>query len=294
MTTRHFLPLLPLLLPITLPAQKAESAFEWSKRGTKICYETLPVGQHTLEDLKVGSPWRLGASHDASTWQPTMPILAGDSWLAPGAYRITLVRQDETRCAIVADGSHSALGGREAVQVLGTLAKIGKPSKRLSIDVGKKGAAVAGNQPAQIVIQFGLDEWRGDVLVLGNKTVSLPGGKLAVFSVPAARVEQGSVPIATWSTGKDADGAWNVVLEQDKVRLVPWMQAPKTLEDQVVPPESGKVIQGTVTPVDTKPEKALEALELREATLAKGELRLVVAYGEKMLECRLAEPKKGK
>jgi len=35
----------------------------------------------------------------------------------------------------------------------------------------------------------------------------------------------------------------------------------------------------------------LEALELREATLANGELRLVVAYAKTRLECTLPEPK---
>jgi hypothetical protein len=174
------------------------------------------------------------------------------------------------------------------------LAKTAKPSKKLNIELGKKGAAVAGNQPAQILVQFGTDEWRGDVVVVGNKTVSLPGGKLAVFSLPQACIGKGAVPIATWSTGKDADGSWNVILEQDTVRLVPWMQAPKTIEDQVVPPDGAKVVQGTVTPVDEKPDKELDVLELREATLVKGELRLVVAFATKVLDCRLPEPKKGK
>lgn len=293
-TTRH-LPLLLLpLLPADLLAQKAETTFEWAKRAVKLCFEALPVGQHTIADLKVGAPWRLGASHDASTWQPTMPILAGEDCIAPGAYRISLLRRDETNCVVVVDGCRAALGGKDAVEVAGALGKTTKPSKRLSMELGKKGAAASGNQPAQLLVQFGNDEWRGDVVVVGNKTVNLAGGKLAVFSLPAANIAKGAVPIATWTVGKDADNSWNVVLENDKVRLVPCMQAPKTLEDPVAPPDSAKVVEGTVTVLEAKPDPELAALELREATLTKGELKLVVAFGAKTLECHLTEPKKSK
>ena len=282
------------LLSIALPAQKAEATFDWMKRTAKIAYEALPIGDHSLEQLKIGAPWRLGGSHDASTWQPTMPILVGEQWIAPGAYRIALLRQDETKCVIVADGSHSALGGREAVQVPGALGKTAKPAKKLAIELGKKGAAALGNQPAQLVVQFGADEWRGDVTVLGNKTVPVGGGKLAVFSVPSASVEKGAVPIASLALGKDVADSWNVIFDGGKVRLVPWMQAPKTIEDAPVAHESAKVLEGTVSPLDVKLDKELEVLELREAAMAKGELRLVVAFGAKVVECKMPEPKKGK
>jgi hypothetical protein len=288
------LPFLPLLLASVLPAQKAEAVFEWQKRAAKIGYESLPIGTHSLEKLKVGAPWRMGATHDASTMQPAMPILVGDSCIAPGAYRITFLRQDETTCAISVDGSAAALGGSGAVLVPGVLGKTPKAANKLKIELAKKGAAVAGNQPAQILVQFGADEWRGEVTAVGNKLVALPGGKLAVFSMPTACIEKGAAAIATWSTSKDADGSWNVVLEGDKVRLVPWMQAPKVIEDTVVEPDSARVIQGTVKALDQKPEKELAVLELREATLVKGEMRLVVAFGTRVLECKLPEPKKGK
>ncbi|MBL9079882.1 MAG: hypothetical protein JNL08_20460 [Planctomycetes bacterium] len=294
MTVVHCLPFWFVMLSITLPAQKEEATFEWAKRTAKIGYESLPVGQHSLDELKVGAPWRLGASHDASTLQSAMPILVGDRWIAPGAYRITLLRQDATKCVVVADGSHSALGGGEAVQIPGALGKTNKPAKRLAIELGKKGAAVAGNQPAQMVIRFGADEWRGDVLVLGNKTVSVTGGKLAVFTVPTTNLERGAVPIASLVLGKGVADAWNVVLDGDKVRLVPWMQAPKTLEAPVMAPDSAGIVEGTVAPVEATVTTEAEVLELREAALAKGELRLVVAFGAKVLECMLPEPKRGK
>jgi hypothetical protein len=47
---------------------------------------------------------------------------------------------------------------------------------------------------------------------------------------------------------------------------------------------------GTVTALE-KPDHAAEVLEAREASFAKGELRLVVAYGEEAVEIRLPEPK---
>ncbi len=281
----------PFLLPLALPAQKAETAFEWAKRNVKICYESLPVGTHSVAELQIGAPWRLGATHDASTWQPTMPILVGDTWLAPGHYRVNLQREDESKVVLVADGSGDAVGGGTGVRMPGKLGKTQKPAKKLAIEFAKAGAPVGGNQPAQVVLQFGADEWRGDLLVLGGKTVSLPGGKLSVFSVPAANLEKGAVPIATWATGKDAEGSWNIVLDGEKVRFVPWMRAPKTIEDKVEGPDSARIVEGKVARLDTKIEKPFESLELQEATMAKGEMRLVIAFASSSIECRLPDPK---
>ena len=283
--------LVPFLFGAVLLAQ-SEPTLEWQKRSTSIRYNAVPVGKHGLSELKVGDTWRLGMNQ-ASTWQVAMPILAGDTWIAPGQYRVNLQRRDEEQCAVVANGSGSALGGSGDGALVGKVGKSGKPTKSLTIGIAKKGAATFGNQPAQMTVQFGESEWNGEMLLVGNKTVPVTGGKLAVFTIPAAQMEKGPVPIATWSRGKDGEDSWNVVVDKDAVRLVPWMSAPTESFGfgAVVPPDSSQQTEGKVTPVEAKAEKDLETLELREATATKSDLRLVVAWGKKTVECLVPLPK---
>src|SRR5262245_60357479 len=98
-----------LLTLVTLPAQRPEATFEWQKRTTTIAYGAGPAGKHGLAELPVGETWRLGMN-EASTMQLSMPMLAGDAWVAPGHYRINLARTDETHCDIAVAGSERALG----------------------------------------------------------------------------------------------------------------------------------------------------------------------------------------
>lgn len=285
---------LAVLVPLaTLCAQRPEPTFEWQKRATTITYGAVPVGQHGLEELTVGASWRLGMG-EASTWLATMPILAGETWIAPGHYRITLWRTDETHCEIAVDGSQQALGGGQGVRVHGEVKKAGKPSKKLAIEWAKNGAAAAGNQPAKLSVTFGPSEWQGEVLVLGNKTVNVPGGKLAVFSVPAKHLESRdtAVPIAVLSKGKDGD-SWNLLLGKTEARLVPWMAAPKEQYGfgDIAPPDEKLETKGTANAVEGNADKEVEVMELRESSLTKGELRLVVAFGKEVLEVRVPEPK---
>ena len=284
---------LPLLFFPGLLAQN-EAALEWQKRSTAIRYNAVPVGKHGIAELKIGDTWRLGMN-EASKWSVAMPILAGDTWIAPGEYRVNLQRRTEDECAIAANGSNLAFGGGGSGDglVIGKLGKPAKPTSKLAIEIAKKGAAVAGNQPAQITVQFGDADWHGDMTVVGSKTTNVSGGKLTVFGIPAGQMEKGPVPIATWSRGKDGDQNWNVVLDKSVVRLVPWMSAPTESFGfgAVVPPDAAQQTEGKAAPVDAKADKELAVLELREATSSKGELRLVVAYGTQTVECRVPEPK---
>lgn len=278
------------LFAIALPAQKAEARFDWQKRTTRIGYEALPIGEHSLAKLQVGAMWRLGASHDSATLLATSPILVGDTWIAPGHYRIRLRRESESQCVLVPEGAELALGGSSPIHIQGELGKPKQPAKKLAIELAKQGAADAGNQPAALLIRYGADEWRADLQILGHKTLPVTGGKLAAFSVPAARLEQGPVPIATLTIGKDGADTWNLILDQESVRLVPWVLPPKTIDDAVAGP-TGPTSEGKVTKLDVPVATALAALELREATLQKGELRVVVACGTKVLECKLPAPR---
>ena len=284
-------PLVLSLLATVLSAQKATTALDWQEQAVQIHYEALPVGEHSLAKLQVGKRWRLGASHDPSTLVAMSPILVGDAWIAPGRYRVQLYRDTETTCTLVPEGAELAVGKAELIRMPGEIAALPKPVSHLAIELGKKGKEVTGNQEAQVDIHFGSEGWRGACLVLGSKSTSLRGARLATFQVPAARLEQGMVPIATLHQVGENPASWNVLLDKDRVLLMPWLPLPKSNFATIQPPEPNAAIAGKVTRSELAEEKPIEVLELREATMAKGELRLVVAYGKTQLACTFPEPK---
>jgi len=283
-------------LTAVLQAQRPTPTFEWQKRTTTLTYGAVPVGKHGLSELPVGEIWRMG-NNEASTWHLDMPLLAGDSVIAPGTYRAQLVRTDETHAAIVANGSNVVLGGGEEGRVVGTIGKAAKPTKKLEIEWQKNGAPMAGNQPARIVLQFGEVAWQGDVTIVGGKTSKLSAWNLTVFSLGQALVEardKVAVPIAVLSKGKDKDAeSWNLVLGKDEAKLVPWMAAPTEQFGfgEVVPPDAKLTTYGTITDAEIKIPKPYETVELLTSALAKGEFKISFGVGQRSVDVTVAEPK---
>lgn len=279
----------PLLIAAAVGAQRPAPTIDWQKRLAVIEYGAVPVGKHTLAELAIGSTWRLGMN-EASTLRLELPVLAGDAVLAPGSYRIQLQRTGETACSLLVNGSGQALGGTDGA-VPGDLGKADKSVKKLSVEWHKRGGARQGNQPAQIVVQFGADEWVGDVTLVGHKAVSLPGWKLAVFSLPTEVLERGAaVPVATLGKG---DQVWNVVYGPQVARLVPCMAAPTASFGfgEVVPPDAGLTTTGEVGQLDLKVQAPRATLEPLGASIAKGQTVLDLGYGTEAVRLMLPEPK---
>ena len=280
-----------LLVPLAL-AQRPGASFEHQKRTVTIDYGAVPVGKHSLAELTVGQTWRMGMN-EASSWHLTMPVLAGEKVLAPGTYRVQLQRSGETACDLLANGSGKALGSSSDGKVGGTLAKAGKPAKKLDLAWAKGGAAVAGNQPAKIVLQFGDVEWQGEVTIVGNKPVTVPGWKLAVFTLPAALLaarDKTAVP----SRGKDKDQEnWNLVVGKDDAKLVPWMTKPTQNNGfgEVAPPDEKLTTTGKVETIESKATTELATAEPVTATLAKGELVLELGFAKEAIRVTVPEPK---
>lgn len=289
-------PLLPfafLLLANAAAAQRPTPTFEWQKRSATLEYGAVPLGKHTLEELPVGQTWRMGMN-DASALVCTTPLLAGDTVVAPGAYRVQLRRTGENLCQMVAEGSSKALGSGEDFAVVGALGKAAKPSKKLVIEWAKHGAAVQGNQPAKVVLQFGDAEWQGEVTVVGSKTVTVGGWKLTVFSLPAERLaarDQRPVPVAVLSRKEDEN--WNLIVGKDEAKLVPWMAKPTEQHGfgAVVPPDDKLVTVGKVTTAEVKVAKPYAAAEHLASSLSKGELQVEIGFQQEALQITIPEPK---
>lgn len=284
-------PLVLSLLATALAAQKATTSLDWQERAVQIHYEALPVGEHSLAKLKVGKRWRLGASHDPSTLVAMSPLRVGDAWIAPGRYRVQLYRDTETTCTLVPEGAELAVGKGELIRIPGEIAALQKPASHLAIELSKKGKEVAGNQEVRIDIHFGSEGWSGACMVLGSKSTSLGGTRLTTFQVPAAWLDQGTVPIATFHQDGEHAASWNVLLDKDRVVLMPWLPVPKSNFAAIEPLAPTAVLEGKVRKSALAVDNPIEALELREATLAKGELRFVVACGKSQLEFTFPEPK---
>lgn len=279
-----------------LLCQRPTPTFEWQKRATILEYGAVPVGKHGISELPVGQSWRMGMN-EASSWQLTMPILAGDELLAPGTYRVQLQRTGETTCAILVNGSGQALGGTSDGKVPGQLGKASKPTKKLNIDWQKNGTPAQGNQPAKLVLQFGEVEWQGEVTIVGNKTVPLPGWKLSVFSVPAARLEgrdKAPVPCAALTRGKDE--GWNLVVSGKEAKLVPWMAKPTEQNGfgAIVPPNEALTTSGTAEAIEIKIEKPFEVAEHMSSSLTKGTFTVQIGFGKEAVVVTVPEPKANK
>jgi hypothetical protein len=280
-----------LLLPV-LTAQRPTPTFEWQKRTATIEYGAVPVGEHSLTELPVGGDWRLGMN-EASTLRLELPLLAGDTMVAPGAYRIGMQRTGEDKAAITLAGSGLALLATGDGRIDGQLGKASKPSKKLDIQWRKQGNAKDGNQPVQIVVTFGPDEWIGEATLLGGEAFAAQANKGVVWTMPAARLAAGTAtPVGQLVRGDDR---WNIVVVKDEVKLVPPMSAPTEQfgfgEPQA--PATAKVLAGKVGKLDQKVEAELPTLDLLEARRQDG-LLLAVGYGKDRVAWTLPEPKPGK
>ncbi len=285
------LPLLPiLLLAVATTAQRPTPTFEWQKRAATIEFGAVPVGKHALAELPVGETWRLG-NNEASVLRLALPLLAGDSMLAPGSYRVQLQRTGETTAALLVNGSDLGLLATGDGRIDGVLGKAAKPTKKLDIQWRAQGAAKDGNQPVQIVVQFGPDEWIGDALLLGHKPIMAAGWKGALFAVPATRLAAGlPTPVATWSRGDDR---WNLVVSKGDVKLVPCMAAPTEQFGfgEVTGPDAARVLAGTTTPLEIKISATPTHLELLSARRESSALRIDVNYAREHLTWTVPEPK---
>jgi hypothetical protein len=283
-----------LLVPLT--AQREEPTFEWQKRSLVLSYTAIPLGTHTLEELPPGQSWHMG-TNEASRILLPMPALCGDTLVAPGEYRIDIHRTGVETCAMAIGGSELALGGGNEARLAGGLGKAKKPTKRLQLDWQKNGAAAGGNQPLKLNLHFGDVEWSGELLVYGNKTVKAGSYQLAVFAFAPGQLEardKAPVPVATLSKGKDKDlEAWNLILGKTEARLVPWMVGPKSRADVAKGPDAARTTVGTVeaAALEPAPSAPIASLEVREATVGKGEVSVVLAIGTETLRVKVPEPK---
>ena len=278
-----------LCFATVLVAQRGKPSIDWQKRTSTIDYGMVLVGKHGLDELVVGQPWRLGMG-DATRWNLQMPALLGSDVLPPGEYRLRLVRIDEHRCAVVVEGSHFVLGGDD-LRLPGDLGKTAKPTKKLAIDWEKGASKDAHQLPATLHVQFGENEWKGSLALVGNKAAKVGTWQLSLFTLPAASLatREKPVPVALLSRGPVEN--WNVLVGASEAKLVPCLSVPADNFADLKGPEADATTVGKVEAADAQVDKEVEFLDLRGSSVDKGAIQLQLAIGKQTLSVSVPEPK---
>ena len=89
-------------------AQRPTASFEWQKHEAGVTYGVPRVGKHTLDELKVGDSWRMGA-FNASNLVTTAPLIVGDSVVAPSAFRVQVARTGAEKFELLIEGAGTAV-----------------------------------------------------------------------------------------------------------------------------------------------------------------------------------------
>lgn len=293
--------LLPCLcLAGVVAAQRDDPSIEWQKRAVAIDYGVVPLGKHSLEELPLGTQWRMGMNA-ATTCRTELPLLLSGSAVPPGQYRLTMQRIDDDGCEVQFLGSKHPLGVAGDLALDGALGDAPKPTKQLVIEWRKGKVEDTQLLVVELLVAFGPNTWSAPLRLVGGSTQKLGGWQLTAFALPAAVVgarKQARAPIAVLQrgSGKKAE-RWNVLLGGDDVRLMPWIEVPSTNNgfDEIPAPAGDRIVTGALAveaAAADAPERALA--ELLSADLTKGTLTLQFAAGKEVLTATFVEPAKKK
>jgi len=290
------------LLASLAPAQREKPKLDFQGREAVLEYGPVRLGKHSLDELKPGNSWRLGRN-TASTFSATCPVFGGaDDVVAPGSYRVSLVRDGEKKFSLHMDGSGDAVLSRgAAVAFPGDLTAGQKPAEQLEIDWvpdGQKKDEAA--KAAKLRIRFG--EWHVLVpmWIPGTKPMKAPGWNVDAFLIPEATLEARysrgrATPVLTFrKPGKpkgDDPAGWNLLVSKTEARFVPWMEAPTDSFGfgAVQPPPEAKMRKGSVVWQDASEKKAhLEVSKLER--VKEGDFQITLAFGAHVGTVRVPDP----
>lgn len=292
------------LLAVDLVAQRATPTAKFGDFSTTISHGVVKVGRHSLAALPVGGTWRLGKDH-ASTWSTDVPLVTDGAVMPPGEYRVSLERVAKDRCVLVANGSGHALGRKEAsgdFRLAGKLATLPRPSKKLAIDwdLPKPLPKDATTVNAMLSVQFGTDQWTAQVTLPAGSTQKVGRFRVSTFALEKSMFAAADkpIPVAVVEAGRGRKKtSYNLVLQGNEARLVPWMVAPTTHFGfgEIVPPDAAAITRGTVERQDLGEELPAATLGLRDSAHEKGkpgDLRFTFAVGKELLAVRVPAPGK--
>ncbi len=298
--TSSVLPILALTLVTSLHgvAQRKEAKADWQGHSAVITYGVPQVGKHTIEELQVGSTWRMGRN-DASILTTDTILFAGDVFVPPGGYRCNIQRTDQDTFAINCDGGTLALdpsGGEGGAGFPGKLGKLDKPTKALELEV-KPDKAVGKNQAVTVAVRFGPNEVKSSFTVAGAKAMKSPGWVLDVFTIPDDVFEKAidagkAVPVANLRKeplDKKHPVWFNLVVSKNGASWCPPMEPTTSAFEAVKKPDSGAVVKATsATWSEAKEKKTTVECQVFDAK--KGSIQITLTGGAKTLTLASPDP----
>jgi hypothetical protein len=280
--------------------QRPTAAIEFQDRSAGVEYGAVRVGKHSIDELEPGATWRMGFN-DASVLKTELPLLAGDTLVAPGSYRVAVFReQADTLFLRLAEAAKArTASGDEFLR--GELARADKPNDRLAIDWTTK-AKGKGEQDfvraTTVDVRFGAHRLTVPVTLVGARPAKVPGWKIDVFTIPAdvlkERIGRGLLtPVAALKSAKDrrkAPASFNLFVGKDGASLVPALEAPTESYGfaPVAAPDPAWIRNGRVEIAETEADKA--ALEAVKLGRQGKDLSLVFAFGDRRLSVVIPEP----
>jgi hypothetical protein len=116
--SKRSLRLVPLLFaPLTfasmVQAHSSEVPFKWLKQQVTVRFNPVRFGKHSLDELRVGQDWRMGMNN-ASQLETDLPLVGARGVVAPGSYRVNLLRGTAEEFGLQVAGSELATKGRSA------------------------------------------------------------------------------------------------------------------------------------------------------------------------------------
>ncbi|MBL8751263.1 MAG: hypothetical protein JNK78_19050 [Planctomycetes bacterium] len=275
---------------VLLSAASAQKpTFTWQKQTSTFEYRAISASGHPLEDFKLHQFWMMGAGR-ATVWRLTMPVVVGESVVAPGAYPVLMNRTDEKAAAIHVKGSGKAVGAAQDVEIAGPIGEAKKAVPKLVIGVSPDGESKTSNQAVQIEVLLGANDWRSPATVVGNQPTKAGAWTVTTWTLPAnvfAARDTRAVPVAMLSNGKDEP--WNLVLGKDQVSLVP---APRVVDLAAALPviDEASIVAGKIEALPA-PDAPREVLECKAASVDKDGLSVDIVCGSEAVRMRVALPK---
>lgn len=282
----------------TALAQRVPAKIEFQDRSAVIEYGAVRYGKHSIDELKPGTPWRMG-SGEASVLKTEVPILSGDTVIAPGAYRVAVSRKEENGLYLNLSEALRALSAAGDEDLKGTLTT-DKPNKELVVEwtsPAKGKGEKESVRESTVRVQFGPSVLSVPLTIVGSHSLKVAGWTVDVFTIPAEllkkRMEKGVMtPVASLKSSKDAKKAasFNLLLGKDGASLVPAMEVPTDNFGfgPVSPPDQALIKKGKVEVAESKEQKA--TLEAGKVEKKGSDLSFLLAFGDQTATVVVPEP----
>lgn len=215
------------LLSPALPAQRETADTTWQGKHAVIEYTATRVAKHSIDELSIGSTWRLG-SGPLTMLKLETPLIHGDGVVAPGTYRTQLARRSEQGFALTIEGGGRIVGGGDNAEIDGKLATVKTATKTLEIAFAPRDEqGDAELRALDCVITFGTPRVTVPLTITGAITKKGGGAAIDGFKLPAEwlgrRLGGLPTPVATVTLSaapKDAPKVFNVLLTENDAQLV--------------------------------------------------------------------------